>query len=98
MSKIIGNTVGMGLPKPNLMQNDPTKGDYVLGKEEFLAQAGSGQNPPYIASDTPPENTDVLWLDTSDDTGERIELTDAQMQDIVGAVLDALPKWTGGAY
>lgn len=48
MSKIIGNTVGMGLPKPNLMQNDPTKGDYVKGKEEFLAQAGagSGQNPP----------------------------------------------------
>lgn len=47
MSKIIGNTVGMGLPKPNLMQNDPTKGDYVKGKEEFLAQAGagSGQNP-----------------------------------------------------
>ena len=42
MSKIIGNTVGMGLPKPNLMQTDPTKGDYVKGKEEFLAQAGSG--------------------------------------------------------
>lgn len=36
MSKIVGNTVGMGLPKPNLMQNDPTKGDYVKGKEEFL--------------------------------------------------------------
>lgn len=42
MSKIIGNTVGMGLPKPNLMQTDPTKGDYVKGKEEFLAQAGAG--------------------------------------------------------
>ena len=38
MSKIIGSTVGMGLPKPNLMQTDPTKGDYVKGKEEFLAQ------------------------------------------------------------
>lgn len=38
--KIIGNTVGMGLPKPNLMQNDPTKGDYVKGKEQFLKQAG----------------------------------------------------------
>lgn len=43
--KIIGGTVGMGLPKPNLMQTDHTKGDYVKGKEEFLAQAGSGQNP-----------------------------------------------------
>lgn len=34
--KIIGNTVGMGLPKPNLMQTDATKGDYIKGKEEFL--------------------------------------------------------------
>lgn len=34
--KIIGNTVGMGLPKPNLMQTDPSKGDFVKGKEEFL--------------------------------------------------------------
>ena len=34
--KIIGNTVGMGLPKPNLMQADPKKGSYVKGKEEFL--------------------------------------------------------------
>lgn len=50
MSKIIGNTVGIGLPKPNLMQTDPTKGDYVKGKEEFLAQAGagSGQNGNYV--------------------------------------------------
>ena len=34
--KIIGNTVGMGLPKPNLMQTDPTKGDYIKGKDNFL--------------------------------------------------------------
>lgn len=33
--KIIGNTVGMGLPKPNLKQTDPTKGDYVKGKDAF---------------------------------------------------------------
>lgn len=42
--KIIGVTVGSPLPKPNLMQTDPAKGDYVWGKEEFLAQAGSGGN------------------------------------------------------
>lgn len=36
--KIVGNTVGMGLPKPNLMQTDPQKGDFVNGKEEFLKQ------------------------------------------------------------
>ncbi len=36
--KIIGVTVGSPLPKPNLMQTDPTKGDYVKGKEKFLEQ------------------------------------------------------------
>ena len=34
--KIIGVTVGSQLPKPNLMQTDPSKGDYVQGKEQFL--------------------------------------------------------------
>ena len=37
--KIIGNTVGTSLPKPNMMQEDPRKGDYVKGKEEFLPEA-----------------------------------------------------------
>lgn len=69
MSKIIGNTVGMGLPKPNLMQNDPTKGDYVKGKEEFLAQAGagSGQNGDLSAIlETVPDNNliDASALET----------------------------------
>ena len=36
--KIIGVTVGSPLPKPNLMQTDPEKGDFVKGKEKFLAQ------------------------------------------------------------
>ena len=35
---IIGATVGSPLPKSNLMQTDPTKGDYVKGKPEFLKQ------------------------------------------------------------
>ena len=30
--RIIGNTVGTTMPKPNLMQDDPSKGDYVKGK------------------------------------------------------------------
>lgn len=36
--KIVGNTVGTTMPRPNLMQNDPQKGDYVKGKEEFKEQ------------------------------------------------------------
>lgn len=39
--RIIGNTVGLGLPKPDLMQIDPKKGDFVHGKDEFLEQASS---------------------------------------------------------
>lgn len=42
--KIIGVTVGSPLPKPNLMQNDPKKGDYVKGKEEFLEQIGAPES------------------------------------------------------
>ena len=36
--KIIGNTVGMGLPKPSMMQTDPSKGDFVKDKEEYMNQ------------------------------------------------------------
>ena len=33
--KIVGNTVGTTMPKPNLDQTDPTKGDYILGNRSF---------------------------------------------------------------
>ena len=33
--KVIGNTVGMGLPKPDLSQTDPRKGDFVKGKDKI---------------------------------------------------------------
>ena len=36
MKRIIGKSVSFGLPKPNLTQTDPAKGDYVKGKSEFL--------------------------------------------------------------
>ncbi len=42
--KIIGGTVGMGLPKPDLMQTNPKAGDYVKGKDEFLEQFGNSSD------------------------------------------------------
>lgn len=33
--KIVGNTVGLGLPKPDMTQTDPKKGNFVYGKERF---------------------------------------------------------------
>ncbi len=48
--KIIGNTVGMGLPKPNLMQTDPSKGDYVKGKEEIRKKLDADKLPEAIST------------------------------------------------
>lgn len=66
--KIVGNTVGTTMPKPNLMQTDPKKGDYVEGKEEFVEQVcgggsgGNGDLTGYVKSVngiTPDENGNV---------------------------------------
>lgn len=48
--KIYGVTVGSTLPKPNMLQNDPKKGDYVHGKEEFLNQVNGGATEGQIAN------------------------------------------------
>lgn len=50
----------------------------------------------FVASDTPPENTDVLWVDTSDDTGEHAEITDAQMQEIAERAAGMVDVPSGG--
>ena len=44
--KIRGNFVSTTMPRSNLGQTDPTRADYVEGREEFLKQVGngSGQN------------------------------------------------------
>lgn len=53
--KVIGVTVGSPLPKPNLTQDDPMKGDYVKGKDEFvaniLADAGKYVTPSFNLSE-----------------------------------------------
>lgn len=43
--KIVGVTVGSPLPKPNLMQTDPKKGDYVKGRDEFMEQFSTQTKP-----------------------------------------------------
>lgn len=62
--RIIGVTVGSPLPKPNLMQTDPTKGDYVKGKEEFLEQfvPESGGNVSPECGLTPTVKTALLTI------------------------------------
>ena len=53
------------LLQPNLMQDDPSKGDYVKGKEEFLAQAGAGSGQNVVL----PDNL-VYYDDTSKENEE----------------------------
>lgn len=35
--RIVGNTVGTTMPRPDLRQNDPRKGDFVKGKPDKIA-------------------------------------------------------------
>ena len=42
--KIFGVTVGTPLPKPNLMQTDPTKGDFVKGKDAIPTKVSQLEN------------------------------------------------------
>lgn len=82
MKKIIGNTVGMGLPKPNLMQTDPTKGDYVKGKEEFLKQIN------FETDDTLKLKDGVLSVNTTDnvEANNSLPITSAAVYVTVGNI------------
>ena len=54
--KIIGVTVGSPLPKPNLKQTDPKKGDYVKGKDISPTKASQLENDPgYLTDSALPE-------------------------------------------
>lgn len=46
--KIIGVTVGSPLPKPDLRQTDPAKGDYVKGKEVLNGKLDANKLPEAI--------------------------------------------------
>lgn len=45
--KIVGNTVGMGLPKPDLSQTDPSKGDFVKNKDKIQGTFIGDSTTPY---------------------------------------------------
>jgi hypothetical protein len=50
--KIIGNTVGNVSPNANWNQSDPTKADYIIGKEDVDAAIMSAQDTANQAQDT----------------------------------------------
>ena len=68
--RIYGNTVGTTMPKPDLMQDNPNKGDFVKGKEEFLQSIGVGKGDPGfspIAKVT--ETADGVEISVTDEKG-----------------------------
>lgn len=62
VSTIIGNSVSLGLPKPNLMQENPKKGDYVYGKDEFLQMAGSSGIAPKASVEPADEDIPKVYI------------------------------------
>jgi hypothetical protein len=92
MSKIIGVTVGTPLPKPDLMQTDPAKGDYVKGKDEFLKQAPSG-GMNFQTDDTLKLENGILSVNTTDEMerDNTLPITSAGVYATVGNI-EALLK------
>jgi hypothetical protein len=83
--KIIGNPVGTTLPKPNLMQTDPTQGDYIKGKDEFVKQFGGVQ----FETDNTLKITDgVLSVNTTNDVEQdnTLPITSAAIYVTVGNI------------
>ena len=85
--KIVGNTVGTTLPKPNLKQTNPNKGDYVKGIDiipeavnNALAQAKAsgefdgekGESGVYVGTGEMPEGYNVQ-IDTDGDAAPFFE-------------------------
>lgn len=94
--KIVGNTVGTTLPKPNFDQTDPTKGDYILGDRSFTkGDKGDKGDPgdrgpqgePGIQGEPGPAGADGKTPERGVDY-----YTDADKTEMVGMVLDSIPK------
>ena len=98
--KVIGNTVGMGLPKPDLSQTDPRKGDFVKGKDKITeavnaALAQAKESGEFDGKDGADGKTPVKGADyfTEADKQEIAELAAQMVQSPDGAVFIPLtPK------
>ena len=86
--RIIGNTVGSTLPKPNLMQDDPKKGDYVYGKDAIPTKVSQLENDSKYLEETKLPNVINEALVQAKESGEFTVDT----AEVVEAVLDEIPK------
>ena len=82
--KIYGNTVGTTLPKPNLDQTDPNKGDFIFGDRDKFRGPQGEPGPAGLAGKDGPTVDEVLeampkltGLDLSDfENGSFAEIID----------------------
>ena len=91
--KIIGVTVGTQLPKSNLQQMDPTKGDYVLNKPIGLEGqvVGFDADGNMVAQDNILIDAELTQSNKAADakaTGDRLADLDTQFSNLSGLVGD----------
>ena len=84
--KIIGNTTATPNPRPNYNQMDPSKADYIVGRENILS------------ADNLASATEEAIRQAKENGELDYTLTDSDKQDIVDLVLEDLPTWEGGSY
>lgn len=96
--KIIGVTVGSPLPKPNLKQTDPSKGDYVKGKDIIPTKLSQLENDSgFVTADEAPK---AFYVNITTDDGENW-VADKTYPEVYDAYMDGgivYMKIFGGAF
>lgn len=101
--KIYGNTVGTTLPKPNLDQTDPKKGDFIKGDRTFLKGDDGAVFVPSVDEEgilswtnngelPNPEPVKIVGEDGYTPVKGTDYYTEEDRDEMVEAVLDAVPR------
>lgn len=101
--KIYGNTVGTTLPKPNLDQTDPSKGDFIKGDRTFLKGDDGAVFVPEISEAgilswtnngglPNPEPVDIVGDDGHTPQKGTDYFTEEDKDELVERMLDSIPR------
>ena len=101
--KIYGNTVGTTLPKPNLDQTDPSKGDFIKGDRTFLKGDDGAVFVPEISEEgmlswtnngalPNPEPVDIVGRDGYTPLKGTDYFTEEDKDELVDRMLSSVPR------
>lgn len=93
MAKIIGNTTATPTPRPNWLQNDETKGDFIKNKPTL----GELSSKDIVEISDLAENIQES-LAKADNIESRGYQTEEQVNDLIAAALSGVKQAEGGAY